>query len=67
MANSGPNSGGSQFFLTTIATPWLNGNHAVFGEVSEGMDIVKNIEACKKLPGDRPSVPQKIIRVSMVE
>ena len=65
MANSGPNSGGSQFFLTTIPTPWLDGNHAVFGEVIDGMDVVKSIEMCDKLPGDRPSTPQQIIRVTL--
>ena len=64
MANAGPNTGGSQFFLTTVATPWLNGNHAVFGEVVEGMDVVKAIEQCRKLPGDRPAQPQQIISVT---
>ena len=67
MANAGRDTGGSQFFITTIATPWLNGNHAVFGEVSEGMDVVKAIEACQKMPGDRPSTPQKIIRCTLIE
>ena len=67
MANAGPNTGGSQFFLTTVATPWLNGNHAVFGQVSEGMDVVQIIEKCNKLPGDRPAQPQQIIRCSFVE
>jgi len=67
MANAGKNTGGSQFFLTTVATPWLNGNHAVFGKVVEGMDIVKTIEGCQKLPGDRPKVPQKIIQCTVVE
>ncbi len=66
MANAGRNTGGSQFFLTTVATPWLNGNHAVFGAVSDGMDVVKSIEGCKKLPGDKPSTPQQIIQCSVV-
>ena len=67
MANAGRNTGGSQFFLTTIATPRLNGNHAVFGAVSEGMDVVHTIERCKKLPGDRPAEPQQIIRCTVIE
>ena len=67
MANAGRNTGGSQFFLTTVPTPWLNGNHAVFGAVSEGMDVVHTIERCRKLPGDRPAEPQQIIRCTVVE
>ena len=51
MANAGPNTNGSQFFITFLATPWLNGNHAVFGELIEGEDVLKTMEAAGSQSG----------------
>ncbi len=54
MANSGPNTGGSQFFITLAATPWLDGKHAIFGRVTTGLDIVEKIGVVDTNLGDRP-------------
>jgi peptidylprolyl isomerase len=63
MANHGPNTNGSQFFITTKATPWLNGGYTIFGEVVSGQDIVSKIENTKVATADRPVSEQKILKV----
>ena len=57
MANAGPNTNGSQFFITFISTPWLDGKHTVFGEVVSGQDLVQAMEANPVAPGDKPIKP----------
>jgi peptidylprolyl isomerase len=68
MANSGPNTNGSQFFITTAPTMWLNGHHTIFGRVVSGMDTIKKlntVETIGRRGGDRPIIKQEIIKASI--
>jgi len=67
MANAGPNTGGSQFFVTLAATPWLDGKHAIFGKVTQGLEVVQAIGKVRTGMGDRPVEAVVMEKVTVTE
>lgn len=67
MANAGPNTNGSQFFITQVPTPWLDGRHSIFGQVTKGMDIVDKIAGAERDGRDKPLKVIKMTKVTVLE
>ena len=67
MANAGPDTGGSQFFITTVPTPWLDGKHAIFGRVISGYEVIEKISQVERDASDRPLDPIAMEKVTIIQ